>query len=127
MEDGEGRPVLRAPLPAPAHQVVDLRRAVLRRGQHATLLQEVDYLFVRHAVIGLERERKDLPEADAERPNVTFGRVLVVEYTFERHPAYGDCIAVVAAVIVRKVHLLRESKVGDLHSHVFTDQAIPRG
>ena len=108
---GEGGPVGGVGGPALPHDVVHLRRAALRtlhpvpvpqqlHSQCSIVNQFINYnglhihleelLDGGDGGVGVGAERHDLPEEDAERPDVRLRRVAPLEERLGRHPLDGE-------------------------------------
>lgn len=84
-------------------------------------------LNVGHGRVRCPAERHDLPEEDAEGPNVRLARVDTLEESLRSHPLDGQPAVRRLAVVLVHVHVSGEAKVGDLEDAVLAYEHIPGG
>ena len=86
----EGGAVGRIPAPALPHKLVDLGRTPRRALHPITRLQQLVDISQLHPGVRRHPVGGDLPQQDAESPNVRLGRELVVGQAFRGRPLDGE-------------------------------------
>lgn len=127
MDAGETGPVCRQLAPTQTHQIVQFQGAVLWAGEDVAVSHVADDLLVGHPVVGLQAVGEDLPQEHPVGPHIRLRGIAVVEDGLRGHPTDGDGVVFVGLVVVSRVDVSREAKVGDFHHHILTHKAVPGG
>ena len=82
-------------------------------------------LNVGHRRIRRAAQGHNLPEEDAEWPDIRLAGVNALEQSFWRHPLDGKAAVCRLAVVFVHVHVASQPKVGNLEDTIFADQHVP--
>ena len=83
---------------------------------------DIGYRRIRRAAQG-----HNLPEENAERPDVRLASVDALKQSFWRHPFDRQSAISRLAIILVHVHVAGQTKIGNLQDTIFADQHVPGG
>ena len=83
---------------------------------------DIGYRRIRRAAQG-----HNLPEENAERPDVRLASVDALKQSFWRHPLDRQAAISRLAIILVHVHVAGQTKIGNLQNTIFADQHVSGG